>query len=82
MSDYVPDQAAVDWARECVEHTLADMESHYRWLLANRSAAEADGYRKAFWWLRRELIGGQGCVIAAFDQRRPAIERLIRKDVV
>jgi len=74
---YVPDQAAVDWARGTIEWLVARMEDHHRWLKANRPS-EAEGYRKAISWIRRELVGGHGCVIAAFDARRPEIERLVR----
>jgi hypothetical protein len=73
---YVPDQAAVDWARAAVEHTLARMEQHHRWMVDHRPPAEATGYLKAIRWARRSLVGGQGCVIAAFDQRVPEIARL------
>jgi hypothetical protein len=72
---YVPEQAAVDWARAAVERTLARMEAHHAWLRANEAPQVAEGFRRSFWWLRRELIGGQGCVIAAFDQRRPEVEK-------
>jgi hypothetical protein len=72
---YVPDQAAVDWARAAVERVLARMEEHHAWQEANRPLAQAQGYQMAMRWLRRELIGGQGCVIAAFDQRRPEVEK-------
>jgi hypothetical protein len=74
---YVPDQAAVNWARATTEWLLTRMEDHHRWLEVNRPA-EAEGYRKAMSWVRRELVGGKGCVVAAFDSRRPEIERLLR----
>ena len=67
------DPDALAWARLKVK----DLES--RWRKFAESAADAGKDDQADMWrylangVRNELIGGEGCVIAAFDERRASL---------
>ena len=71
LTDFDDDPEALAWARARVEREIARMQDFQR-------QAKAKG-RDPLPWLRhknllhRAFIGGSGCVIAAFDERRPAI---------
>ncbi len=73
LSRYDRDPDALAWARAKV----TDLES--RWRKFAESAAEAGHDDQADMWrylangVRNELIGGDGCVIAAFDERRASL---------
>ena len=73
LSRYDRDPDALEWARE----KARDLES--RWRRFSESAAEVGNDSQAEMWrylangVRSELIGGDGCVIAAFDERRASL---------
>ena len=73
LSRFDRDPDALAWARA----KAADLES--KWRKFAESAAEAGHDDQANMWrylangVRNELIGGDGCVIAAFDERRAAL---------
>lgn len=63
------DPEALAWARDKVQHCL----DKYRGFEAKRLAdgVTPQPYRAIAHVLARDLIGGEGCVIAAFDERYP-----------
>jgi hypothetical protein len=73
---YVPDQEAVDWARGCVEKTIAKYKG---WEQVARSEGNDDRARR---WrvvanvLQMELIGS-GCVIGPFNEKAPKIDAML-----
>lgn len=69
MSDFDTDPAALAWARERVQHHV----DRYRRFEAERIAAGEDPqpWRGLANFMQRDLIGGEGCVIASFDERLP-----------
>lgn len=72
MSDkYGRDPEALAWARERVEKQLAFVERMAAHLAEKGETAKAEGYRGAAWRMRSMLIGGDGCVVGAFDERLP-----------
>ena len=75
---YDLDDDAAAWAREKVEHTIAAIHKHARWLEGRGRDDEASGMRRAVSIMERNLIGGDGCVIAAFDRRRADVLHSIR----
>jgi len=60
------DQEAVDWARAAVQREIDQLR---QW--QEQDSADADQWRKFANLLEMKFIGGEGCVIAAFDERRP-----------
>lgn len=78
---YEPDQAAVEWAAHALERQLARLESvaaHAEQKL--HEPERATGLRQAARILRQGLIGGEGCVITAFDARRPKIMQALGEE--
>ena len=88
MHDFDLDPEALAWARQKVERVI---DRYHRLSEQAQTGAErartvedvitemalAEKWRIRANLLRRDLIGGQGCVIAAFDERRPNIARVI-----
>lgn len=66
---YDLDPAAAAWARGRVEQVIERIEQQAAWLDERGRSDEATGMRKSLWLIRRNLIGGEGCVVAAFDHR-------------
>jgi hypothetical protein len=73
VSRFDADPAALAWARAAVQRRV----DHYRKFEAQ--ARERGDEERASQWrkhanlLRMDFIGGEGCVIAAFDERRPQL---------
>jgi hypothetical protein len=71
--DYDRDPEALAWARAKVQRDIGRFREFER-----HSAARGDADR-AEWWgrlagmLQDGYIGGEGCVIAAFDERLPSL---------
>jgi hypothetical protein len=66
------DPDALAWARAKVQHNIDKFRGWER--------EAADPEKKRQWrmmanMLQRQFIGGEGCVIAAFDERSPDFER-------
>lgn len=86
MTDYDRDQAAIDWARAKIQRRYdfaAKAEATYqlKWQDAVRSNSKLLTQRELHdtmmrWrriknFLQMWFIGGEGCVVADFDVRRP-----------
>lgn len=70
FSRFDTDPAALAWARGKVEQ-LAEKYAGFE--QASSTQPAADKWRAVVYILRRDLIGGEGCTIAAFDRRMPTI---------
>lgn len=73
QSAYVPDQAAVDWARGCVERSLVKLR---RWETEAQQKGNPDSarqWKKIAWMMEYELIGG-GCIIGPFHPRVTSLQ--------
>lgn len=74
VTKFDTDDEALEWARERVQFALKrlrEMEKYARLDLKNPERAA--GYGIAANTVEHDLIGGEGCVIAAFDRRMPTI---------
>ena len=71
MSKFDDDPEALAWARERVQREIDRMVDFQR--QATEKDKDPSQWRMFENLLRRSFIGGTGCVIAAFDERRPAI---------
>lgn len=72
-SRYDTDPDALAWARAKVQHyidRLAKFEEH---ATDSNSSNKARGLRVARRSAEQTLIGGEGCVVGAFDERRPVM---------
>lgn len=77
LSRFDSDPDAIAWARGKIQQYVERAE------LFEKHAREAHNLEMAAHWritaayMRRTLLGGRGCVIAAFDERLPEwVERL------
>lgn len=70
MNRYDADPDAVAWARGHVQREI-DRAERFQATSQATSQGDAEFWRKYAWLLRHTFIGGEGCVIAAFDWRRP-----------
>ena len=77
MSKYDDDPEALAWARAKVEREIARMQDFQR--QAKERGSDPLSWLRHENLLHRTFIGGSGCVIAAFDERRPAIREAERK---
>lgn len=67
------DSEALAWARGRVEYHRDRYARFERESLAKGNVDNAVSWARMKNMLDRDLIGGTGCTIAAFDERRPAI---------
>jgi hypothetical protein len=75
-SRYDSDPEALAWAREKIQRRI----EHYRKFerqAAERGTSDPDSWRRIAWAMERDFIGGEGCVIAAFDERLPDLVKLL-----
>lgn len=71
--DYDRDPEALAWARAKVQR---DIDRFRRFEQQSRERGDADlasQWRKMANFLQMDFIGGTGCSIAAFDERRPSL---------
>lgn len=68
----------VAWAREEAQRAVDKLRAFQKLAEDEGDMARARGLRTAARTVEWMLIGGTGCVIAAFDERRPALEPLLR----
>jgi hypothetical protein len=68
--DYDRDPAALAWARAKIQREIDRMVDFER-QATERGTSDPKRWRMFGNLLRRQFIGGQGCVIAAFDERLP-----------
>lgn len=70
FTKYDSDPEALAWARARVQHTIDKMRRFER-QAREQGTTDPEQWRKFGNMLEREFIGGQGCVIASFDERTP-----------
>lgn len=73
---YRPDQAAVDWARGCVERSGAQLRAFAVEAEARGDEAQAHTWRTAAFSMETALIG-RGCVIGPFNERAVVIADIV-----
>lgn len=71
-SRYDADPEALAWARAKIQAEIDRAEKFVEQATADGATASADFWRRHALHLQRSFIGGEGCVIASFDERRPA----------
>lgn len=91
-SPYDTDPEALAWARAKVQHYIDRLAKFEKQATESNSSNKARGLRVARRSAEQTLIGGEGCTIAAFDERLPdftravdgaippAIDRSVRRD--
>lgn len=64
------DPEALAWARDKIMRRI----EHYRKFerqATERGTSDPKQWRMLAWSMERDFIGGEGCVVAAFDERLP-----------
>lgn len=72
MADFDRDPEALAWARAKLQLHIDKLADWEQQAAGQDKAEQADHWRRVKHYLQRKFIGGQGCVIAAFDERLPA----------
>ncbi len=72
-ADYDRDPAALAWAREKVQREINRFRMFEEAAKERGERERASLWRKFAAFLVMEFIGGEGCNIAAFDERRPLL---------
>jgi len=75
LSRYDRDPDALAWARAKVQCEI-DRFRDFERQATEQGKTDPLQWRKMANMLRRGFIGGQGCVIAAFDERLPEVRRI------
>jgi len=70
--DFARDPSALAWARAGVRRFIDKMRTFER-QAAETGTTDPVQWRKIANLAEREFIGGHGCVIATFDERRPSL---------
>ncbi len=71
--DFGTNPEALAWAREHVERVAAKYRGFEATARSEGRMEMASQWRKFANLLQMELVGGKGCVITPFDERRPQI---------
>jgi len=71
FSRFDHDPEAVTWARTKIEHEIDHLTRWRDQAKAEGKTEQAQSWRRIASYLDRHLIGGEGCTIAAFDERLP-----------
>lgn len=71
LSRFDSDPDAIAWARAKIQQTVERAELFEKHATERGQADMAARWRLAAQVMRRDLLGGRGCVIAAFDERLP-----------
>lgn len=91
-SPYDYDPEALAWARAKIQHEIERAEKFVEQATTDGATERAEFWRRHALHLHRSFIGGEGCVIARFDERLPelakavdhsippAIDRAVRRD--
>lgn len=79
MTDYDGDPEALAWARAKVEAEIDRAARFVDQATAQGVTDSAEFWRRHALHLHRAFIGGEGCTIAAFDERRPQFQRLCER---
>ena len=77
LSRFDTDPDALAWARGKIQHAVERAEQFQKHNTDGCDPEWAERWRITAAYMRRTLLGGRGCVIAAFDERLPEwVERL------
>jgi len=76
---YDTDPEALAWARENVQRLVDKLRRFEQQAADQGQPEEARRHRSTANIIESELIGGTGCVIAAFDRRMPALAPMLAK---
>lgn len=71
--DYDRDPGALAWARAKIQRDIDRFRKFEAEARGRQDEALASQWRKFANFLQMDFIGGEGCVIAAFDERRPSL---------
>lgn len=74
-SRFDTDPEAIAWAREKIQRAVQQAEQFEKHNRETGSPEWAERWRITAQFMQRKLLGGKGCVIAAFDERLPEITR-------
>lgn len=74
--DLNADPEALAWARAKAEKIRDKCRAFEAEAQAQDRTEPAAMWRRFAWFLETQFIGGKGCVVAAFDERRPAFAAL------
>ena len=81
MNDFDRDPEALAWARASIQHHIDKLARWEEQAAEQGKTEQAEHWRRVRTYLQRSFIGGQGCVIAAFDERLPAHRELLDRAV-
>lgn len=73
------DPEALAWARAKVQNRI----DHYRKFerqATEQGSSDPKQWRLIAWSLERDFIGGEGCVVAAFDERLPKFVEVLSQE--
>ncbi|WP_328313125.1 hypothetical protein OG432_24600 [Streptomyces sp. NBC_00442] len=71
------DPDALAWAREKIQHDIDRLSRFHREATAAGKPEQGEMWRRMANHMKRTFIGGEGCTIAYFDERRPAMARAV-----
>lgn len=71
LSRFDTDPDAIAWARGKIQQYVERAEAFQKHAREAHNLEMAAHWRITATFMRRELLGGRGCVIAAFDERLP-----------
>lgn len=71
FSRFDSDPEAIAWAREKIKWAVRAAERHEKHANDARDLKSGQRWHIVAGFMRRTLLGGQGCAIAAFDERLP-----------
>lgn len=71
LSRFDTDPDAIAWARGKIQQCVERAEQFQKHNTDTGSPEWAERWRITAAYMRRTLLGGRGCVIAAFDERLP-----------
>lgn len=78
FSRFDKDPEALAWARSKVMHEIERMR-RFEQQATERGSSDPTQWRRFRVMLERSFIGGEGCVIAAFDERKPGLVAAIEE---
>lgn len=77
FSRFDRDPEALAWARTKVQAEIDRADKFVQQATADGATESAEFWRRHALHLHRSFIGGEGCAIACFDERRPAFVKSI-----
>lgn len=78
LSRFDTDPDALAWARAKIQQSVERAEQFEKHATERGQADMAARWRLAAQVMRRDLLGGKGCVIAGFDERLPEITKRLQ----